>query len=207
MPELERVTFEDLPEIGETPLESGDFLTIMRWAVDRGSYIKGLQQQALEAGHALNALWQHEPKTAVGDIDNSALNRFKPTHVYGPAAAFGLRAAQLAAYDELYQRTVADLNHELLDHFQEHDAKMAVMTNVSVPEDDVGVFEHHPGGGRVRGAAGSVVDISVSSATLRLKAANGKEFGAKLLPTDSAIEGTEYLDIALRYPSQKTAAV
>lgn len=60
MPELQRVTFEELPATGEEPLEGEDVLQIMRWAVESRRYIRSLQEGMAETA----TIWLDRGKNA-----------------------------------------------------------------------------------------------------------------------------------------------
>ncbi len=204
MADLEKAEINNLPEIGEVPLKAEELLTIMCWAVDRLRYVSVLKQGVRKAGEALDRLWSEEPETLIGDLDRPALTRFMPSHVYRTVTEFGMKTAQLAAYDKLSDDAAQTMNRKLRNHLQDHNVEIEVQGSSS--ELGVGIYELSHGGRvwgeKIERASGHVVDINVGQATLWLNSRTDRhDYGVRFMPPIStAIARTDYLDVALKYP-------
>jgi len=203
---FEEVRFEDLTEIGDTPLAVVDLESIMRWAITRGVQLKALKQELREAGDDLDEIWEKEPDVFIGDLDDPMLADDIPAHAYGAATVFGLKTAQLSAYNRAYDKTTDGLNADLFLHFRQHNVEVDVGSQLG---DDrsfspAGIFElHHNGqawGRRVEEATGQVNGVDVKTASLWLESGDGENHGVRLLELHPPYESGP-LDVSLRYPT------
>lgn len=174
--EVRRVTFNDLPKIGEAPLAADDLLAIIGWAVSRKQEGKRF---AVAAAASLSSL---ESACVPQDLSHSGdepLRSGLTKTAHHQARYFGLKTAQSITYSQLYQRAVGHLNNDLLSHFQSHGVTLSVHDlDMGRESDGSGIFESvrpdmKPQGLRVEDASGGIVNVRVEDASVWLRGDEG----------------------------------
>ncbi len=198
----EAITYAELPKIVDGhPLRGEDIHSMVRWAFGRQQHGKLLEQAASETGKSLEALWQEQPESLIGDnVDAPALNRFKPQEVYKISTDFGLRTAQLAAYNMRYKTKVEELGADLRQHLQSND--VSITATCSTGSYATGIYKLEDGGHvwceKLPQATGRLIHINLLPGHLLIQDVSGNDYGLKI---PSPYVDSSDMRMTLHYPN------